>query len=74
MMFKYFAQPLTGTANIALANIAFAHTACPLGGHALAALETTVALHSNIASFFHACKGTFILTKIKALSSSYWSL
>jgi len=34
MMFKYFAQPLTGTANIALieiapANIAFAHTACP---------------------------------------------
>jgi hypothetical protein len=40
MMFKYFAQPLTGTANIALANIAFAdiavaniafaHTACPL--------------------------------------------
>ena len=37
MMFKYFAQPLTGTANIALAptaaatattNIAFAHTAC----------------------------------------------
>jgi hypothetical protein len=34
MTFKYFAQPLTGTANIALANIAlaniaFAHTACP---------------------------------------------
>jgi hypothetical protein len=26
MMFKFFAQPLTGTANIALANIAFAHT------------------------------------------------
>jgi hypothetical protein len=30
MIFKYFAQPLTGAANIALANIAFAHTTCPL--------------------------------------------
>jgi hypothetical protein len=28
-MLKWFAQPLTGTANIALANIALAHTTCP---------------------------------------------
>jgi len=83
MMFKSFAQPLTGTASIALVptaaatvttNFALAPTACSFWRHALAALDTTVALYSCIASSPHAPKGTFILTKIRGLASSYWSL
>jgi hypothetical protein len=50
-----------------LANIALARTAWPFWRHALAALEPTVALRSNIAPPLHASKRTLSFTKIKAL-------
>jgi hypothetical protein len=86
MMFRSFAQCLTGTVNLAFApaaaatattNTPFVPTACSFRRHALAALETAVALYSCIASLPHAPKGTLIFTKIRSLASSYgclWAL